>query len=172
MADEFSRVYRKGDLIFAEGEDGHFACLLREGSVEIFRGHGANLATIAQIHPGQIFGELSLVDGGKRMASARALVDSKIFLLDEKLFQGKLDDLPAGQRRTFDRLLGFVRDTLPHGLAKPGEEGAGDPITMEEIGVFVEGAEFATAMSKHSDKFLQSLADLLIFYAKRRMPPR
>lgn len=172
MADEFSRVYRKGDLIFEEGEDGHFACLLREGSVEIFRGHGANLATIAKIHPGQIFGELSLVDGGKRMASARALADSKIFLLDEKLFKGKLTALPEGQRKTFHRLLEFVRETLPHGLAQPGEEGAGDPITMEEIGVFIEGAEFATAMHKHEDKFLQSLADLLVFYAKRRMPPR
>lgn len=172
MADEFSRVYRKGELIFAEGEDGHFACLLREGSVEIFRGHGANLATIAEIHPGQIFGELSLVDSGKRMASARALVDSKIFLLDEKHFAGKLDALPEGQRRTFDRLLEFVRETLPHGLAKPGEDGAGDPITMEEMGTFIEGAEFGAAMAKQNDKFLQSLADLLVFYAKRRMPPR
>lgn len=172
MADEFSRVYRKGELIFAEGEDGHFACLLREGAVEIFRGHGANLATIAEIHPGQIFGELSLVDGGKRMASARAKTDSKVFLLDEKIFKGKLDGLPVSLHKTFDRLLAFVRETLPHGLVKPGEEGSGDPILMEEIGTFVEGVEFGAAMAKQDDKFLQSLADLLVYYAKRRMPPR
>ena len=172
MADEFSRTYRRGDLIFEEGEDGHFACLLREGEVQIFRGHGANLATIAAIHPGQIFGELSLVDGGKRMASARATVDSKIFLLDERIFKGKLDALPASQRKSFARLIEFVRDTLPHGLVPPGEEGAGDPVAMEEMGTFVDGAEFAAAMAKHEDKFLQTLADLLVFYAKRRIPPR
>jgi hypothetical protein len=172
MADEFSRVYRKGELIFEEGEEGHFACLLREGAVEIFRGHGANLATIATVQPGQLFGELSLVDRGKRMASARATADSKIFMLDEKRFAGKLDGLPPGLRRTFDRLLEFVRETLPHGLVKPGEAGSGDPITMEEIGVFIEGVEFGVALAKRDDKFLQSLADLLVFYAKRRVPPR
>jgi hypothetical protein len=172
MADEFSRVYRKGELIFEEGEDGHFACLLREGAVEIFRGHGANLATIATVHPGQLFGELSLVDGGKRMASAPAKIDSKVFLLDEKHFAGKLDGLPVSLHRTFDRLLAFVRETLPYGIARPGEEGAGDPITMEEIGVFIEGFEFGAALAKQDDKFLQSLAELLMFYAKRRTPPR
>jgi len=172
MADEFSRAYRTGDLIFAEGEDGYFACLLREGEVEIFRGHGAGRTTIARIQPGQMFGELSLVDGGKRMASARATQDSTVFLFDGKLFKGKLDGLPEVQRRSFVRLLEFVRDTLPHGAVAPGEPGSGDPVTMEEIGTFVEGAEFGAAMAGSDDKFLKSLADLLVFYAKRRLPPR
>jgi hypothetical protein len=171
MADEFSRAYRTGDLIFAEGEDGHFACLLREGAVEIFRGHGAARATIAQIHRGQMFGELSLVDGGKRMASACATQDSTVFLFDGTVFKGKLNGLSEAQRRSFTRLIEFVRDTLPHGLVAPGEAGSGDPVTMEEIGTFVEGAEFGAAMAGSDDRFLKSLADLLVFYAKRRLPP-
>lgn len=173
MAEEFTRSYKTGEVIFSEGEDGHFACLLREGLVEIYRDteSGAR-ATIAEIHPGQIFGELSLVDSGKRMASARALVGSRIFLLDEKYFKGKLDELPPAQRKSFQRLIDFVRDTLPYGVVKPGDEGAGDPILMEEMGTFVEGAEFVHAMARDGDAFLQSLADLLIYYAKRRMPPR
>ncbi|MFN8757361.1 MAG: cyclic nucleotide-binding domain-containing protein [Tagaea sp.] len=172
MADEFSRSYRKGDLIFEEGEDGHFACLLREGAVEIFQGHGADLVTIAEIAPGQIVGELSLVDGGRRMASARARVDSRIFLLDERIFKGKLGGLSADQRRSFARLIEFVRETLPHGVAAAGGKPAGDPVAIEEMGVFVEGVEFASAMARDDDKFLRTLADLLVFYAKRRLPPR
>lgn len=172
MSEEFTRSYKSGEIIFSEGEDGHFACLLREGLVEIFRDSGSARAQIAEVHPGQIFGELSLVDGGKRMASARALVGSRVFLLDEKYFKGKLDELPASQRKSFQRLIDFVRDTLPYGVVKPGDEGAGDPVLMEEMGTFVEGAEFAHAMARDGDAFLQSLADLLIYYAKRRMPPR
>ena len=112
MADEFSRAYRTGDLIFSEGEDGHFACLLREGAVEIFRGHGAARATIATIHPGQMFGELSLVDGGKRMASACATQDSTVFLFDGKVFKGKLAGLPEGSLAALGSLVAGVAHEL------------------------------------------------------------
>jgi len=171
MAEEFTRSYKTGEVIFTQGEDGHFACLLREGLVELFSGDGAARVPIAQVQPGRIFGELSLVDGGKRMATARALIPSKVFMLDEKIFRGKLDALPENDHRTFARLIEFVRDTLPHGLAKPGEKGAPDAATIAEMTALIDGAELTQNVARGGDEFLGTLADLLIFYAKRRLPP-
>ena len=49
MTAESTRDYKTGEVIFSQGEDGHFACLLRSGLVELFSGEGANRVPIAQV---------------------------------------------------------------------------------------------------------------------------
>ncbi|MEQ9683440.1 MAG: cyclic nucleotide-binding domain-containing protein [Rhodospirillales bacterium] len=64
------KMYQAGDRNFKEGDEGLFAYLVQSGSVEIYREvSGEVLSTIGS---GGIFGEMALIDGKPRAASARA----------------------------------------------------------------------------------------------------
>lgn len=73
-----SRNYLTGEYIFYQGDPGIGLYVIREGEVQIVRsgdnGVDVNLATFSK---GDFFGELALVDGEKRSASAVAKTDVK-----------------------------------------------------------------------------------------------
>ena len=67
-------VYRPGQTIFEAGESGHALYLIRSGRVKIAH---CNLdgkeKVLAYLNPGEIFGEMSLVDEEPRSATATAV---------------------------------------------------------------------------------------------------
>jgi CRP-like cAMP-binding protein len=68
------RRYRKGQLIFSEGDSGDALLVLTEGLVKVFvtSDEGDEMVLIT-LRPLDTFGELALIDGGPRSASAQAL---------------------------------------------------------------------------------------------------
>ena len=70
------RRYRRGDIIFQKDDPGHSLFIVARGSVRIYvpSTQGADL-TLAVLGPGAFFGDLSLLDGRPRSASAAALGD-------------------------------------------------------------------------------------------------
>jgi uncharacterized membrane protein len=75
--------YPKGATIFSYGDSGDRLFILSEGKVEIFvdslEGHRIPLAEIVR---GDVFGEISLFDGGPRTASALATEETEALTLD------------------------------------------------------------------------------------------
>lgn len=69
-----TKRFAKGETLFREGDEADSFLILTEGSVKVFvtsdRGHEMVLATI---RPPESLGEVSLLDGGPRSASASAL---------------------------------------------------------------------------------------------------
>ena len=62
-------------------------CLLVEGSVAIVkRDSSGQEKTLATVGPGKTFGEMSLIDGERRSATAIALEDSRVVVLTEENF--------------------------------------------------------------------------------------
>ena len=60
--------FKPGDVVFAEGDKGDKMYVIRSGEVEILRdGH-----VVETLAPGGIFGEMALIDGSPRAATARA----------------------------------------------------------------------------------------------------
>lgn len=78
--------FQAGDTIFQEGEPGGRLFLIQEGSVDISFGQGKELVRLANLVPGQYFGELSLFDGEPRSATARAARPCLLLALDRKDF--------------------------------------------------------------------------------------
>jgi CRP-like cAMP-binding protein len=77
----------KGQEVFRQGEKGHYLCLLVEGSVAIVkRDSSGKDKTLATVGTGKTFGEMSLIDGEPRSATAIALDDSKVVVLTEENF--------------------------------------------------------------------------------------
>lgn len=70
--------FKQGDIIFKEGDAGDAAYIVETGSIGIFKTvDGADLQ-LATIRVGELFGEMAIIDGSKRMAHAVALEESVI----------------------------------------------------------------------------------------------
>ncbi|HEX5610239.1 MAG TPA: Crp/Fnr family transcriptional regulator [Solirubrobacterales bacterium] len=83
------RSFPAGTRVFHEGDNSDACYIVKEGSFRVTREHSDGRAiTLATLGPGEIFGELAMLDGDKRSASAEALTD------------GELLALPAGDVRS------------------------------------------------------------------------
>lgn len=73
------RTYRKGETVFKEGEPGVGLYIVRKGRVKLVRkveeGSGMELA---EVLPGEFFGEVAVIEGGPRTASAIVEEDAEM----------------------------------------------------------------------------------------------
>ena len=81
--------FAKGDTVFNFGDAGESLFLVRSGRVQVFvEDFQGEKIPLAENEPGDIFGEISLLDGGPRTATAVAVEDTECLALDrDKLLQ-------------------------------------------------------------------------------------
>jgi len=73
-----SQAFRSGEIITTQGEHGDELFVVSQGFVEVTLTNpagGGEPRIVVQLGPGQIVGEMSLVDRGPRSATVRALTD-------------------------------------------------------------------------------------------------
>jgi len=76
------KTYKKGEIIFSEGEIGKALYVLVEGEVEVVKTmKGWYKETLAIFKKGRLFGELSFLSGRNHSALARATQDVKVYVL-------------------------------------------------------------------------------------------
>ncbi len=100
---------RKGDYLFQEGTEATFAYVLVEGSIEIVRKSAEGEQTLGRVEKGSIFGEMAIIDGSPRSASARAEGKCKVQEVDKKAFLKFLSNKPEAALNMMVRLSGYVR---------------------------------------------------------------
>jgi CRP-like cAMP-binding protein len=77
-----NRQYIAGEHIFAQGDPGIGLYIIRDGEVDIaYADKNGMVLRIASFGKGDFFGELALVDGAKRSASAIAKTDAKLAVI-------------------------------------------------------------------------------------------
>lgn len=106
------RQVAKGTVIFEEGSTGEEAYLIAEGSVEVFRVVGGKEVALATLGKGQIVGEMSLIDNAPRMASARAVGDTRLVAIARDDLRGRLEWLAENDkvlRRLIDVFVARLR---------------------------------------------------------------
>jgi len=134
----------KGTTVFHQNDSGGGLYLILAGSVKISRtGRDGRDVTVALLNEGNFFGEISLLDGQPRSASATALQATRLLVLDREHFQryvlaqarimAKLlrelsKRLRAADQTIENLALGSVQDRLVclmgH-LGRPGRDRAG-----------------------------------------------
>jgi CRP-like cAMP-binding protein len=77
-----SRGYAKGFFIFAEGEEGKELFLLLKGTVRITKIAGGEERILALLKPGDIFGEMAILESKPRSANAIAAEDCAVMAMD------------------------------------------------------------------------------------------
>src|SRR6266566_10132938 len=96
LAEEVDQVnYKTGETIFNEHDRGDALYILEEGTVRIWvYDEDVKEVTLAQLKPGDFFGELAVLDRGERSSSATAITDIHLHRLSSDDFQQFLIDHP------------------------------------------------------------------------------
>lgn len=83
--------YNKGESIFREGDPGDAAYIVEAGSVGIFKTVEGERIHLATLTSGELFGEMAIIDGSRRMAEAVALENSILRSIPADLLEDKLE---------------------------------------------------------------------------------
>lgn len=88
--------YKAGETIFYEKEPGDAMYILRAGAVRIWvHDEDVSEVTLAELQPGAFFGELAVLDGSERSATADVIQDSALYRLSREDFHRFLLSHPA-----------------------------------------------------------------------------
>lgn len=93
--DEHTIEYKKGEILFREGDVSKDLYIIQNGIVKIFKETEGQRLPIALVHAGQFVGELSFFDGKPRSASAEAATDIKVIKLDQSKLEKEIKKLPS-----------------------------------------------------------------------------
>jgi CRP/FNR family cyclic AMP-dependent transcriptional regulator len=86
-----SGKYRAGEVLFHEGDPGNAMYFVLSGSVQVYRRtDSGRRQLLARIRAGHVLGEMALVDGGPRSATAKALGETRVAKLSRSDFQSLL----------------------------------------------------------------------------------
>lgn len=89
-------AYKAGDFIFFEGDIDYFFYIIETGEIEIFKKTKTGTRVdIAEVGPGESFGEMALLDKAPRSASAQAKTDCVLIQVSEQGYQQLLAELPV-----------------------------------------------------------------------------
>jgi membrane protein len=83
---KFGRIYPKDSLVFNEGDAGHEMFYVLSGRIALEKDASKVKKLLAEMLPGQYFGEMAALINAPRTASARALEDSHLAVIDDKIF--------------------------------------------------------------------------------------
>ena len=106
------RTYTRGDIIFQKDDPGQSLFIIEDGSVRIYvpGAQGMDL-TLAVMGSGDFFGDLSLLDGRPRSASASALSETVVVTVERSDFTGLLRSRPEASLAILAEIAKRVRDT-------------------------------------------------------------
>jgi CRP-like cAMP-binding protein len=126
----FSRRLRDGQILFTEGEPSDHLFVVRSGRIRIVaRSPRGDELVLSVLAPGEVLGELSVIDQGPRSATAEALGDVELLAVAAADVRALLEREPAllmaaaaELAATVRRLTGSAADLvfldLPRRLAK------------------------------------------------------
>lgn len=107
------RIYIADEYVFYQGDPGLGIYLIREGEIEIQRtGKNGSTLSLAKLGKGDFFGELALVDGEKRSASAIAKTDTKLAVIFKPDLDEFIDKFPKKGVKIMDGISKIIATRL------------------------------------------------------------
>jgi len=100
----FQRSFEDGEIIFDEGDEGIDLFVIHSGKVKISRSGPGGDRVVAQLSPGEFFGEMSVVLGEPRNARAVAVGSTELLELDGETFESMCIERPEIAIRMIQRL--------------------------------------------------------------------
>jgi CRP/FNR family transcriptional regulator, cyclic AMP receptor protein len=108
-------VFYRGDNIIDQGDEGFRAYYIEKGRVEVLAKREGHELKIAELGPGDIFGEMSLINNEPRSATVRAMEDVTLTVISRDEVEGKIKRIDdKAIRALINVLCDRLRDTT-HG---------------------------------------------------------
>jgi CRP/FNR family transcriptional regulator, cyclic AMP receptor protein len=90
------RKYWKGQMVFWQGSPGDTMFLVHSGQVELFiKDKNGDVVNLNCAEPGDMFGELALLDQQPRSANAKATADTTLLVIDQNDLRQLFQAYPA-----------------------------------------------------------------------------
>ena len=106
------RSYPRGARVFHEGDESDACYVIRNGEVRVTREHSDGRAiALATLGPGEIVGELAMLDGEVRSASVEALTDVELLAIAARDMRALLERNPEITAKLVVALTRRVRET-------------------------------------------------------------
>ncbi|HEX9597246.1 MAG TPA: cyclic nucleotide-binding domain-containing protein, partial [Anaerolineales bacterium] len=145
-----------GNMLFEEGQPGAEAYVIEKGEVEIIKSSQDREVLLAVRGPGEVIGEVALLDEAPRMASVRARSDSTLIAIKKGSFDELLHSSPTALNATFRTTLARLRET---------QSGLQQVEKMAQLGTLTAGVAHelnnpAAAIQRGEQQLHQALADL------------
>ena len=86
----FGREFPSGTVLFREGEPGREMFVIQQGRVEIAARAGAVRKVLSTLGPGEFFGEMSILNGAPRSATATCAVDCRLLVVDARTLEAMI----------------------------------------------------------------------------------
>lgn len=172
------KTYRKGELIFLEGDYGDEIFFIRSGSVSIYTFDKSKKVILAFLHEGEYFGEMAMMKPGLvRSATAECLVQTKLYILRRHDFQMLIEEdrniafqlldytmerLRRANQQIYDLTFLNVRTRIVKRLlilAQPGLTSGTNEYTIPLKITHQQLAEMVGAVRETVSKVLQELQD-------------
>jgi len=150
--DRFKVTFQKGDQIFCEYEPGDSFYLIQAGRVQIVKTIGDIEKMIDILLPGEIFGEMAILEEAPRSASAIALDKVEVLEFNKKNFEILMRGNPQIAtkllmtfiKRIYDQRRRFMILTLPDPQAKVAD-------------AFLMLSETQVAAMQHESKIVENV---------------
>lgn len=98
-------AYGVGDVIFEEGSTGRELFVVLDGEVEIAKVGGGNRNVIVRLGKGEFFGEMAVIDGSSRSATAiAATANTRVMRINHARFVYLVSQQPAFALMIMDAL--------------------------------------------------------------------
>jgi len=120
----------KGEMLFEEGDQGDVMYLIDSGEIEILKSSAQRQVLLNVLNPGDVVGEMALLDESPRMAGARAGSPTTLLAISKATFDDLLDQSPSAARSMFDIVISRLRST--EGLLRQSER-------MAQLGTLTAG---------------------------------
>lgn len=88
-------VLKAGEVLIEEGAPGDAAFIVLDGELEVTKKSDVQDIVIAMRDPGEVVGEMALLDQSPRMATVRAIRDSNLLKIRGETFQELLSQKPS-----------------------------------------------------------------------------
>jgi CRP-like cAMP-binding protein len=96
--------YKEGDFLFRQGDASDHVLRVRSGEIEVLREVGATSVLLGHVRDGEWLGEMGVIEGRNRSATARATADGEVEVLTARQFLERVSSDPALARNLILRL--------------------------------------------------------------------
>jgi CRP/FNR family transcriptional regulator, cyclic AMP receptor protein len=104
------KEFRKGDLLFREGDVSDAMYVIKKGRISITKNKGAGEVELAELGPGEMLGEMAFFDNKPRSAGARAKQDATVIILPFTALYAQFKTFPEWLKAMVKNVNSKLRD--------------------------------------------------------------
>ena len=112
--ERFARDFPPGTVLFEEGQPGDYMYVVQSGEVEIRRQVGETERVLAVLPAGEFFGEMAILNGRPRSATAVVRSAARLIVIEGKTFEAMLRARPEIAMRIIKSLATRLENANQH----------------------------------------------------------